>query len=282
MGLMPSRCCWSLGGESIGHSWGVIFLTKAGGDSLSVTSSLPASIVVCWLWTDPRPSSWPAQIQLLWLLRNPSLAASEAALPTPQRETVLGCLLQFLWLRSAPPIVAMPPSTLDYSTASWGKVRTGISTGHFWLGHKPINHENWKKMAFESAELWGPSSALGLWLGTLAFKRSLKIQGIHVTINSTTSESRKARLQYAQKEKTALSCQLRVGLVAQSCPTLCNPMGCRPPVSSVQSISQARILEWVAVHFSRGIFPTQGSNPDLLHCRQILYLLSHQGSPNLG
>ena len=31
----------------------------------------------------------------------------------------------------------------------------------------------------------------------------------------------------------------------------------------------------------QGIFLTQGSNPDLLHCRRILYLLSHQGSPNL-
>ena len=30
----------------------------------------------------------------------------------------------------------------------------------------------------------------------------------------------------------------------------------------------------------QGIFPTQGSNPDLLHCRQPLYRLSHQGSPN--
>ena len=30
----------------------------------------------------------------------------------------------------------------------------------------------------------------------------------------------------------------------------------------------------------QGIFPTQGSNPGLLHCRWILYLLSHQGSPN--
>ena len=29
------------------------------------------------------------------------------------------------------------------------------------------------------------------------------------------------------------------------------------------------------------IFPTQGSNPDLLHCRQIFYCLSHQGSPNI-
>ena len=42
--------------------------------------------------------------------------------------------------------------------------------------------------------------------------------------------------------------------------------------------SQARILEWVAISFSRGIFLTQGSNPHLLHCRWILYHLSHQGS----
>ena len=31
----------------------------------------------------------------------------------------------------------------------------------------------------------------------------------------------------------------------------------------------------------QGIFPTQGSNPDLLHCRQILYQLSHKGSPRI-
>ena len=43
-------------------------------------------------------------------------------------------------------------------------------------------------------------------------------------------------------------------------------------------ISQARILEWVDFPFSRGIFPTQGLNPNLPHCRQILYQLSHDGS----
>ena len=47
---------------------------------------------------------------------------------------------------------------------------------------------------------------------------------------------------------------------------------------TVHGFLQARILEWVAVPFSREIFPTQGSNPGLLHCRQILYQLSHQGS----
>ena len=40
--------------------------------------------------------------------------------------------------------------------------------------------------------------------------------------------------------------------VAQSCPTLCNPMYCSLPCSSIHGIFQARILEWVAISFSRG------------------------------
>ena len=170
--------------------------------------------------------------------------------------------------------------------------------------------------------------------------------------------------------------------VAQSCPTLCDPMNCSLPGSSVHGIFQTRVLEWVAISFSRrssqprdwtqiscivgrcftiwatrevwswpiyleskaihscvfystswgpwvckhlkylsnqncvkvkvskscltlcdpmdcpwnslgqntrvgslsilqGIFPTQGSNPGLPHCRQILYQLSHKGSPRI-
>ena len=157
--------------------------------------------------------------------------------------------------------------------------------------------------------------------------------------------------------------------VTQSCPTLCDPMDCSLPGSSVHGIFEARTLEWVAISFSRGssrprdwtwvsrivgrlftvwatrealvcvyvtdslsctpenntqivtlsegesesysvvsnslrphglyspwnspgkntgvgslsllqgIFPSQGSNPGLLHCGWILYQLSHQGSP---
>ena len=128
--------------------------------------------------------------------------------------------------------------------------------------------------------------------------------------------------------------------VAQSCPTVCNPMGCRLPGSSVHGIFQARVLEWAAISlvscitssclssawvnssltirctpkwkwsrsvvssslrphrlqptrllclwdfpgnstgvdchfFLQGIFPTQGSNPGILHCRQMLYCLSY-------
>ena len=59
--------------------------------------------------------------------------------------------------------------------------------------------------------------------------------------------------------------------VAQSCPSLCDPMDRSPPGSSVHGILQARILEWVAIPFSRG-----SSQPrDLTHVscvgRQILY-----------
>ena len=40
--------------------------------------------------------------------------------------------------------------------------------------------------------------------------------------------------------------------LAQLCPTLCDPVDCSPPGSSVHGILQARILEWVAIPFSRG------------------------------
>ena len=56
------------------------------------------------------------------------------------------------------------------------------------------------------------------------------------------------------------------------------------PASSVHEILQARILESGMDHHSllQGILLTQGSNPGLLHCQQILYHLSHQGSPTIS
>ena len=54
-------------------------------------------------------------------------------------------------------------------------------------------------------------------------------------------------------------------LVTKLCLILCDPMDCSIPGSSVRGISQARILEWVAISFIQRIFPIQGSNPGLLH-----------------
>ena len=69
-------------------------------------------------------------------------------------------------------------------------------------------------------------------------------------------------------------------LVAQLCLTLCDPMACSPPGSSVQGDSPGKNTG-VGCHVPvRGIFPTQVSNQGLLYCRQILYQLSHQGNPS--
>ena len=67
-------------------------------------------------------------------------------------------------------------------------------------------------------------------------------------------------------------------LVPQLCLTLCDLMDYSPPVSSVHGILQARILEYISSPFSTDL-PDPGIEPRLLHCRQIIYCLSLQGSP---
>ena len=85
---------------------------------------------------------------------------------------------------------------------------------------------------------------------------------------------------YVRKIKKGLSQEIasNLRLDVQLCPTLFEPMDCSPAGSSVLGIPQARILEWVAIFSSRGIFPTQGSNRGLPHCRRILDCLSHQSA----
>ena len=53
--------------------------------------------------------------------------------------------------------------------------------------------------------------------------------------------------------------------VAQLCLTLCDPMDCSPPGSSFHRIFQARVLEWVAIYYSRG-FSHPGSESASLVC----------------
>ena len=60
--------------------------------------------------------------------------------------------------------------------------------------------------------------------------------------------SQRVKERNCRKLCTLLSCCCSV---SKLCPTLCNPMDCSPPGSSVHGILQARILEWVAVPFSR-------------------------------
>ena len=74
----------------------------------------------------------------------------------------------------------------------------------------------------------------------------------------------------------------RARSVTQSCPNLCDPLDGSPPGSSVCGIFQARTLEWAAISSSRGSSPPRdGTHVSCVSSigRQILYPLSHQGSP---
>ena len=71
-------------------------------------------------------------------------------------------------------------------------------------------------------------------------------------------------------------------LVIQSCPTLCDPMDCSLPGSSVHGFLQAKIPEWVTMPFFRGSFQPRDRSHDslrLLQCRQVLYHQHHPVSP---
>ena len=82
------------------------------------------------------------------------------------------------------------------------------------------------------------------------------------------------------RSKTRCSCS-----VAQSGPTLCDPMDCSSSGSSVHGIFWARILEWVGLEWvlHQGTLPTQGSKPNLLcllHCQADTLTRCHVGSPS--
>ena len=70
-------------------------------------------------------------------------------------------------------------------------------------------------------------------------------------------------------------------LVTQSRPTLWDPVDCSPPGFAVRGDSPGKNTEVGCHALLQGIFPTQGSNPGLPHCRWILYHLSHQESPRI-
>ena len=60
------------------------------------------------------------------------------------------------------------------------------------------------------------------------------------------------------------------------CPTLCDSMDCSLHSSSVHGILQERILECIAIPFSRGASRPRDLKPGFLHCKWILYHLSHR------
>ena len=84
---------------------------------------------------------------------------------------------------------------------------------------------------------------------------------------------------FLQEATASFSWECAVCLVTQLHLTLCDSMHCSLPGSSLHGDSPSKNTRVGCYALLQGIFPTEGSNPSLLHCRQILYHLSHQGSP---
>ena len=73
-----------------------------------------------------------------------------------------------------------------------------------------------------------------------------------IEVYAPTSNTEEAEVEWFYEDLQDLLESESESEVAQSCPTLCDPVDCSPPGSSIHGILQARILEWVAISFSRG------------------------------
>ena len=116
--------------------------------------------------------------------------------------------------------------------------------------------------------LWPPPGDCSLGAWRLMVRGGCRSRGWVVHVLGSLSSPPWSALGHGQQHKreehgvpALVNCALHTGAslfyeseseVAQSCQTLCDPMGRSPPGSSIHGISQARVLEWVAISFSSG------------------------------
>ena len=100
---------------------------------------------------------------------------------------------------------------------------------------------------------------------------SLQYSGLENSVDRIVQEVAKSWTRLSDFLSSLCDTNCCCCLVAKSCPTLCNPMDYSLPGSSVHGISQARILEWVAVSYSKG--SSQSRDQTHISCigRRILY-----------
>ena len=123
-----------------------------------------------------------------------------------------------------------------------------------------LNIQNMKIMAY------GPITSWQIDGEPIETVRNFIFLGSKITADGDCSHEIKRHLLLGRKAMTNVdsifksrditlptkACIVKENEVAQSCATLCDPMDCSPPGSSIHGIFQARIWEWVAISFSRG------------------------------
>ena len=85
-----------------------------------------------------------------------------------------------------------------------------------------------------------------------AFTQNLNVISQHLPKECirVPTRPRKNEVQESDEVARVMKERKKESEVAQSCPSLCDPVDCSPPGSSVHGIPQARILEWAAIAFS--------------------------------
>ena len=101
--------------------------------------------------------------------------------------------------------------------------------------------------------------------GTCGLHLLARIKSHHDKFNKNISFLHFVETTFSSPNYTLSMCTL------YQCPILCNPMDYSPPGSSVHGGSPGKNTGVGCHALLQGIFPTQGLNPGLLHCRQILY-----------
>ena len=99
-----------------------------------------------------------------------------------------------------------------------------------------------------------------------------------IQVYAPTTNAEEAEVQWFYEDLQNLLVKVKA-LVMKLPLTLCDTMDCSPPGSSAHGILQARILEWVAIPFSKASSWPRDQTWFLPHCRKILYHLHHQESP---
>ena len=147
----------------------------------------------------------------------------------------------------------------------------------------------WKGRTYNQEYSTQQNSHSKLMEKSKAFQTSKRIQHHETSFTANIKGTSLGWKHKKRKRPTENKCKTIKKMVVGSCMCVLScsvmsdslwPHGLYPARLLHPWISQAKILEWVASHsLLQGIFLTHGSNPSLLHCRRILYLLSHQGSP---
>ena len=124
---------------------------------------------------------------------------------------------------------------------------------------QPRDHENereewkcWLKLIIKKTKIMAssPICSWQIYREKVETRAYFIFSGFKITMDSNYSHEIKRHLLFGRKAMTILS--ESENEVAQLCLTLCDPMDCSLPGSSVHRIFQARVLEWAAISFSRG------------------------------